>query len=57
MLKIFKKNRFDVKIIEKQKWEKIPIKKNKLSKEFLNCKADDLLISEFLLLTRTKNRL
>lgn len=54
MLKIFQKNGFDIKILEKQKWEKIPIKKEKLSIDFLNCKEDDLLISEFLLLTRTK---
>ena len=38
MLKIFKKNGFDVKIIEKQKWEKIPIKKINCQRSFLTAK-------------------
>lgn len=52
MLDYFKQARFDVKVSNIKKWEKLPIARNKLHKSFRQLPNEDLIIKGFLVTLR-----
>lgn len=52
IITVYEENGFNVRILNKLTWDKLPLPRSKLSKEFINRSTDDLLVSEFDLLLR-----